>query len=103
MTFSVEISDRDDIDRRGHAVKIYIDKENLDDLISRLKMLSTKSEGSYLRFMSESWGPGDLSEDIHDEKNVITHHLQVIIARPSEGSGGTRNEPRADEPALRGE
>lgn len=79
MTFSVEIVNSEALNTAGHYVEIYIDKENIQDLIDRLIKLSKEPPSEDLHFMSESWGLGDLSESPHAKGNIITHHLKFIM------------------------
>ena len=79
MTFSVEIVKAAEISSGGQSVEVHIDRVSLMSLINRLKMLADGSEGDHLHLMSESWGPGDLTEIAHGEENVITHHLKVVL------------------------
>ncbi|MEM7621447.1 MAG: Imm32 family immunity protein [Pseudomonadota bacterium] len=80
MTFTVEIADAKELSTNKHRVEIYLDKNNLESLITRLKRLSKETVGEHIHLMSESWGLGDLDEKTHLSENVITHHLKIILA-----------------------
>ena len=81
MTFTVEIRDAQKTSDQTHQVEIYLDQENLDLLISQLKLLVGKEEGEHTHFFSDSWGGVDLTEDPVVAGNVISHHLRITIAK----------------------
>lgn len=80
MTFSVEITNADEVATSKHSVEIYIDKKSLESLLVRLGKLADESVGEDLHLMSESWGLGDLTEDTHRDENQVTHHLKIILS-----------------------
>ena len=82
MTFSVEIEDVDQVKHQGHSVEIFVDSTELRCLIDRLTMLLEHENVDHLHFMSDSWGGDELTEQVHRDDNVLTHHLQIYLVEP---------------------
>lgn len=81
---SVEIADAERLNESSHRVEVYVSKQSLDSLISRLQMLREQKLGEHIHMMSESWGLGDLSDSPHDPKNVLTNHLKFVLVEEVE-------------------
>jgi hypothetical protein len=62
----------------NEIVEIYLDKTGLDELQKRLKLL-TEGKTDHLDLMSESWGPGDLSQKLHGSENTLAHYLKITL------------------------
>lgn len=77
MTFSVEIQNHDDPAQAGEIVHIFINKENIDQLILDLKHLKQSETGKSIRLFSESWGTGDLTEELQRQDTSTVHLLRI--------------------------
>lgn len=80
MTFSVEIADVTDLSSSDHSVEIYIDKVSLESLVKRLSNLCEEKIGEHMHLMTESWGLGDLTENLQGDNNQLVHHLKIVLA-----------------------
>lgn len=80
MIFTVEVTNPDKLRDAESEVEIYIDKNELALLNSELEKLQTGKAGDHLHYMSESWGAGDLSEEIQgNSTNSLIHHLRITL------------------------
>lgn len=79
MTFSVEIEHPEDVMENGHMVHIFIDKDEIEGLISELERLISTTRFSKLLYTSEEWGIGGLTDKPHAEGNKTTHMLKISI------------------------
>ena len=61
-------------------VEIYFDKEGLSELLARLRLIED-GKSDHVHLMSESWGLGDLDEDLHRATNKLVHHLQLSLIK----------------------
>lgn len=80
MTFSVELGNAEKASISEHAVHIYISTDEIDQLILDLQQLQKCEIGKSVHLFSESWGVGELTEKLHRQDTVITHHLQISLA-----------------------
>ncbi len=62
----------------SEEVEFYFDEEGLDYLLARINHIK-QGKTDHLNMMSESWGLGDLAENIHRESNRIAHHLRMTL------------------------
>jgi hypothetical protein len=77
QTFTVEIRDADQVERRGAQVEIYIDRASLEELLRDLRRLA--EPGDHAHFMTPSWGGDMLSETPQVSTNAIVDHLKITL------------------------
>jgi uncharacterized protein YlbG (UPF0298 family) len=79
VTFSVELQDPDEANVSKHVVHIYIDRDEVDQLIADLKQLKKSKDLSSVRFFTPSWGGDQLTEKLHRSDSVISNHLRIWL------------------------
>lgn len=79
--FTVEIENPKEVNEEKHSVEIYINMDELENLINILQGLSDDSVGEHVHFFSESWGGNQLSEEKQNKANSLSHHLKIILTK----------------------
>jgi len=83
MAISVEIEDPELVKNSGHTVHIFVDRDEIKQLILDLESLSRDKDYSSIRLLSKSWGNGELLERIFSKNSAMTHFLRITVTPSS--------------------
>lgn len=66
-----------EINKKDESIEIFCDKEGIELLTKKIRILSEK--GGHVHLMTPSWAGNELSEEKQGLENELVNHLRIVL------------------------